>query len=239
MAAVVLDVRVREGLPRCRRGPRRRRLLQHGAFFSDRTDERRVREAARRLPDDLWQLAGVGRRRGIAETDELDGQPARRTRVADGACVFLNRPGFPAGAGCALHALALTEGRHPLETKPDLCWQLPVRREEEWVTRPDGVRVLQVIVTEFDRRGWGEGSADLHWWCTSSPNAHVGREPLFVSYRPDLVALLGGAAFDSLAALCARRLEQGLVAPHPAGGASAPPATAGRPAPAGPTPAAG
>ncbi len=101
------------------------------------------------------------------------------------------------------------------------------------------MRVLQVTVTEFDRRGWGEGGADLHWWCTSSPNAHVGREPLFVSYRPELVALLGGAAYDSLAALCARRLEQGLVAPHPAGGASAPPATAGRPAPAGPTPAAG
>jgi GNAT superfamily N-acetyltransferase len=31
-----------------------------------------------------------------------------------GACIFLNRPGFPGGAGCALHTLALREGREPL-----------------------------------------------------------------------------------------------------------------------------
>ena len=189
----------------------------HGAFFSDTADERRVRDAARRLPDELWQHARVARRRGLAEVDDLDGERARRTRLVDGACVFLNRPGSPAGAGCALHALALREGRHPLETKPDVCWQLPVRREEQWVTRPDGAQVLQVTVGEFDRRGWGEGGADLHWWCTSSPLAHVGREPLFRSYRAELVALLGRAAYDALAALCTRRLEQGLVAPHPAG----------------------
>ena len=24
----------------------------------------------------------------------------RKTRVVDGACIFLNRPGFPGGAGC-------------------------------------------------------------------------------------------------------------------------------------------
>ena len=31
--------------------------------------------------------------------------PARRsTRVVDGACVFLNRPGFPGGEGCALYS---------------------------------------------------------------------------------------------------------------------------------------
>ena len=189
----------------------------HGAFFTDGADEERVLAAARRLPDALWQHAGTGRRDGAVEADELDGEPARRTRLVDGACVFLNRPGFPVGAGCALHALALGEGRHPLETKPDVCWQLPVRRVEEWVARPDGEQVLVVTVAEFDRRGWGEGGADLHWWCTAAPLAHVGTEPLFVSYEPELVALLGRPAYDALAALCARRLAQGLVAPHPAG----------------------
>ena len=53
-----------------------------------------------------------------------------RTRLVDGACVFLNRPGFPGGTGCALHRMALREGLHPLLTKPDVCWQLPVRREQ-------------------------------------------------------------------------------------------------------------
>jgi hypothetical protein len=41
---------------------------------------------------------------------------------------------------------------HPLETKPDVCWQLPVRRTQEWVTRPDEVEVLVTSIGEFDRR---------------------------------------------------------------------------------------
>ena len=39
-------------------------------------------------------------------------------------------------------AMALRTGVHPLTTKPDVCWQLPVRREQEYVERPDGTTVL-------------------------------------------------------------------------------------------------
>jgi len=115
----------------------------------------------------------------------------------------------------------LRSGRHPLETKPEVCWQLPVRREQDWVERPDGTRVLLSTVAEFDRRGWGEGGHDLHWWCTSSPEAHVGGEALYVSYRPELIALIGQPAYDELARVCAERLELGLVAVHPATAAAA------------------
>jgi hypothetical protein len=193
----------------------------HGAFYSDTADEKRVRRFARELDAAHWQYhdvgGGTGSRLRISETDELDGdERQRRTRTVDGACIFLNRPGFAGGAGCALHALALRTGRHPLETKPEVCWQLPVRREQEWVTRPDDTKVLVSTVTEFDRRGWGEGGHDLHWWCTSSPEAHTGGEPLYLSYGPELTALLGEAAYAELARLCARRLELGLVAVHPA-----------------------
>ncbi len=135
----------------------------------------------------------------------------------DGACIFLNRPGFAGGGGCALHAQALRDGRHPLEYKPDVCWQLPVRREQDWVDRADGTKVLVSSVTEFDRRGWGEGGHDLHWWCTSSPDAHVGGEPLYVSYGPELTALIGQAAYDELARLAGARMAAGrLIAIHPA-----------------------
>ncbi len=103
----------------------------HGAFWSDDDDEQRVRAAAAELDPEHWQHAATGSALGVAETDELDGEPAGRTRLVDGACVFLNRPGFAGGEGCALHALALRTGRHPLETKPDVCWQLPVRRTQE------------------------------------------------------------------------------------------------------------
>lgn len=177
----------------------------HGAFWSGPDDEQRVTAAAGRLRRREWQHAEAGRTLGIAETDELEGEPANRTRTVDGACVFLNRPGFAGGAGCALHALALRTGRHPLTTKPDVCWQLPVRRAEERVTRPDEVQVLVTSVGEYDRRGWGPGGADLAWWCTGSPEAHVGADPLWVSYAAELTELLGAAAYAVLADLCRNR----------------------------------
>jgi hypothetical protein len=187
----------------------------HGAFWSDDEDEQRVTRFAGELRIEHWQHAGVGRREGISEDDELEGEPARRTRTVDGACVFLNRPGFAGGEGCALHAHALRTGRHPLQTKPDVCWQLPVRRTQEWVDRPDETRVLVSSIGEFDRRGWGPGGADLHWWCTSSPDAHVGVEPLYLSYGPELTALVGQQAYEELVRLCALRAA-GTAPAHPA-----------------------
>jgi hypothetical protein len=197
----------------------------HGAFFSDLKDERTVRRFAAQLTDDDWQLRPLAVRRGskrldITEEDDLEGEQRARTRRVDGACIFLNRPGFAAGQGCALHAFALRTGRHPLETKPEVCWQLPVRREQEWVDRPDGTRFLRSTISEYDRRGWGEGGHDLVWWCTSAPEAHVGAQPLYVSYGPELTALIGEAAYAELARLCERRGRLGLVAVHPATAAS-------------------
>jgi hypothetical protein len=191
----------------------------HGAFYSDPEDEQRVARFAGMLKKKDWQYAETGRREGISDDDELEGEPARRTRTVDGACVFLNRPGFSGGAGCALHGLALRTGRHPLETKPDVCWQLPVRRSQEEVERPDETKVLVTSIGEFDRRGWGPGGADLHWWCTSSPAAHVGEEPLYLSYGPELTELLGRPAYDELLRLCALRAA-GTVLTHPASDAA-------------------
>ncbi|MEX2290797.1 MAG: hypothetical protein WD794_10785 [Mycobacteriales bacterium] len=190
----------------------------HGAFYADDEDEQRIERLATQLKGKHWQYAEFGRTKGISELDELEGESARRTRTVDGACVFLNRAGFAGGAGCALHALAERSGLHPLETKPDVCWQLPVRRTQEWVERPDEVSVLVTSIGEFDRRGWGPGGADLHWWCTSSPAAHVGAEPLWVSYAPELTALLGRPAYEELARLCGLRSAGG-GADHPAGAA--------------------
>ncbi|WP_443072618.1 hypothetical protein [Streptomyces sp. RPT161] len=187
-----------------------------GAHFSDEDDEARVAKHAARLTPQTWQLYEIGTGpEGWAEVNE-DGD--RQTRRVDGACVFLNRPGFPGGEGCALHTLALREGREPLETKPDVCWQLPIRRTYEWVDRPDDSRVLVVSIGEYDRRGWGPGGHDLHWWCTSATSAHGGGEPVYVSYRPELTELMGSAGYGKLAELCEARLaaQLPLVAPHPA-----------------------
>ncbi len=193
----------------------------HGAFFSDKADERRVKTFARELTRDDWQLFDAGHRGNgrldVVVEDSLDDDPhRRRTRTVDGACIFANREHFVGGAGCALHAFALRTGRLPIETKPEVCWQLPVRRAQDWVDRPDGTRILVSTVSEFDRRGWGEGGHDLAWYCTSSPDAHVGHEPLYVSYTAELTELLGEKCYAELARLCAERFERGLVAEHPA-----------------------
>jgi hypothetical protein len=205
----------------------------HGAFFTDEDDLARVRAAVAELTDADWQHAPSWRDDwtepdSMTEPDpgadpdapdDPDDEPAEqalRTRVVDGACVFLNRPDWLAGPGCALHAMALRQSRHPLETKPDVCWQLPVRREQEWVQRPDDTRVLVSTIGEFDRRGWGPGGHDLHWWCTGSPSAHVASEPLVETYAAELTALLGAPAYEELRRLVEARLDGGLVAPHPA-----------------------
>jgi hypothetical protein len=80
-------------------------------------------------------------------------------------------------------------------------------------------------VAEFDRRGWGEGGHDLHWWCTSSPEAHVGTEAMYLSYGPELTALLGEKAYEALVELCRQREAAGVFAPHPATVAAAATAT--------------
>ena len=196
----------------------------HGAYFSDAEDESRVKGFAAQLTRDDWQLYDEGHRRTNRGEEKLDfSEPVaddtekrRKTRTVDGACVFANREGHPGGIGCALHGLALKQGLNPLETKPEVCWQLPVRREQEWVDRTDGTRILRSTLAEFDRRGWGEGGHDLDWYCTSSPEAHTGGEPMYLSYGPELTELIGAPAYDELAAVCAERLRLGLVAKHPA-----------------------
>ncbi|MBT8226045.1 MAG: hypothetical protein HKP61_12405 [Dactylosporangium sp.] len=190
----------------------------HGAYFTDAADEKRVRGAVRGLTRATWQRY----RRGFANYTQVDDPgdeaPARRTATShDGPCVFLNDADFPGGGGCALHAKAVRDGVHPMVYKPDVCWQLPIRRDQEWTRRPDGTSVLVSTIGEFDRRGWGAGGHDLDWWCTSSPDAHVADGHVYQEYGPELSALVGKAAYDRLAELCAARAAIGLIAPHPAG----------------------
>jgi hypothetical protein len=39
---------------------------------------------------------------------------------------------------------------------------------------------------------------------------------MYLSYAPELTALIGAPAYARLAELCASRLSQGQIAPHPA-----------------------
>ncbi len=185
-----------------------------GAHFADKADLARVKKFAKRLGREDWQFRSEGRARGWTETDD---EGETKTRVFKGACIFLNRPGFSGGEGCALHGWALRNDRHPLEAKPDVCWQLPVRRSFRDVERPDGSTYSEVTIAEYDRRGWGAGGHDLDWYCTGNTEAHVAADPVFVSYEPELRELMGPAAYTELVAACVSHLAtRSRLAPHPA-----------------------
>jgi hypothetical protein len=184
-----------------------------GAHFSDRADERRVAGYVAQLTPELWQLRPPRSRITRADWVETDEEGERKTLVVehDGqeACVFHNRDDFAAGAGCALHALALAQGRHPLETKPDVCWQLPIRRTFREVERPDQTTYTEVGIAEYDRRGWGPGGHDLDWYCSGNTEAHVAPDPVYLSSAAELVELMGRPAYDVLAGLCEQHLAEG------------------------------
>jgi hypothetical protein len=191
-----------------------------GAHFSDADDQRRVASYVAQLTPDHWQLhPGRKVRKSDWVTTDEEGEPKTLTAEVDGqsACVFQNRPGFASGAGCALHGLALEQGREPLETKPDVCWQLPIRRTFRTVERPDDTSYTEVTITEYDRRGWGPGGHDLDWYCSGNTEAHVGVEPLYVTNEPELVELMGRAAYDALVVHCEAHLRsRSALALHPA-----------------------
>jgi hypothetical protein len=192
-----------------------------GAHFSDKEDRKRVAAFVDQLDADTWQFrpdrAKVRKSDWIEYDDE--GEPKTRTLEVDGqsACIFHNRQDFHLGAGCALHALALQQGREPLETKPDVCWQLPIRRTFRNVKRQDDTEYTEITIGEYDRRGWGPGGHDLDWYCSGNTEAHVAVEPLYITNAPELTELMGNAAYDELVRHCEAHLRsRSLLAIHPA-----------------------
>ena len=74
----------------------------YGAHFIGDDDVQTVVLSSARLKKRHWQFKKEGAKGGIL--GEEDG--VTTTRLVDDACIFLNRPGFEGGAGCALHVAA-------------------------------------------------------------------------------------------------------------------------------------
>jgi hypothetical protein len=116
------------------------------------------------------------------------------TRVVDGACIFLNRPGFAGGGGCALHLAALDVGEAPLDWKPSVCWQLPVRVEWE---RLDEQRE-QATVRRWSRADWGDEGETMAWCCTEGSEAYVAGDRVVDSLGQEIAALTGTEVYVEL-----------------------------------------
>ena len=159
-----------------------------------------------KLNESNWEFKAKAEKKGFLETTK-DGET--KTRTVEGACIFLNRPGFEGGAGCAFHIAALANGDRPLDYKPNVCWQVPLRVEHHtdesgWVTSQ---------LREWKRRDWG-ADADLHWWCTDTPDAFVGKDPVYKYLRDEIIETVGQRVYDLMVEALERPTHTPL--PHPA-----------------------
>lgn len=206
----------------------------HGAFLVDETDRDQLYDAVAEMPAKYWQLRPAGTDKFLEEADpvqlepwltwdELDNEegepePALKTVVVDGACIFANRD----GSGCAIHTWGAAEGKDLTVVKPEVCWQVPLRRLEDYEERADGEEILRTTITEYGRRGWGNGGEDFDWYCTTAPACHNNPLPLWQSCEKELRALIGDACYEVLAEHCRKRqaarelLDEDPFLTHPA-----------------------
>jgi hypothetical protein len=101
-----------------------------------------------------------------------------------------------------------------MDWKPDVCWQLPLRRQDD---TDEGGHVTSTV-SQWDRRHWGDGGLDFHWWCTAAPEAFVGRRPVYREMGDELIGLCGGEVYRLIAAYLKARSAPGggaVPLPHP------------------------
>lgn len=185
----------------------------HGAHFADADDMKNLRRHAEHLTPEQWQFhdKGHGKKGYLAKGEpEIDGSVPTLTRLVDDACIFLNRVGFEGGVGCALHIAALEAGERPMDWKPSVCWQVPIRLEHS----TDESGHVTSRLREWKRRDWGEGGDTFGWWCTEEPDAFVGSEPLYISAKDDIVELVGAAIYEAMVVQLER--PNWVPLPHPA-----------------------
>ena len=194
-----------------------------GAHFADKDDEKRVATYVDQLDADAVAVAAGpqedptqgldrDRRRGRAQDPvvEVDGQSA---------CIFHNRTDFharrrlrPARAG------ASQQGRNPLETKPDVCWQLPIRRTFRTVERQDDTSYTEVIDRRVrpPRLGPGRPRPRLVL-LRQHRGARRASSRVYVTNAAELTELMGEAAYDELVRHCEAHLRsRSALALHPA-----------------------
>ncbi len=181
----------------------------YGAHFTGPEDRQHVELMAERLTAEQWQFRKESKKRGGPIKVNKQGETV--SRLVDDACIFLNRPGHPAGAGCALHQAAVTRGERFMDWKPEVCWQLPLRRVDDVDTYGHVTSTLR----EWKRRDWGEGGFEFHWWCTEDHDAFVGTKPVYEYLRDEITEMVGAVPY----AMVVEHIEQRGMAtylPHPA-----------------------
>jgi hypothetical protein len=160
-----------------------------GAHIDGPDEARTVDAYARMLDPAHFQHHAAAAEGGVFSDDT-----ATNTRIVDDACIFLNRPGFAGGAGCALHLGAVADGEQPMDWKPSVCWQLPIRVEWEPL---DGGRE-RATLRRWSRADWGDEGEQMAWCCTEGDRAYVGTAPVIESLADELTGVVGTEVYVEL-----------------------------------------
>jgi hypothetical protein len=99
-----------------------------------------------------------------------------------------------------------------MELKPDVCWQLPIRRED---STDESTGRVTTTITEWARHHWGDGGAEFHWWCTEAPEAFTAPKPVYETMASELAAILGDTVYRRLVSYLKARESVGVPLPHP------------------------
>ncbi len=183
----------------------------YGAFFIDGDDVARVKKSAKKLNKEDWQFKKASDDSGGPVKVPKKSKESATTKLYDDACIFLNRPGFPAGPGCALHQKALKDGVSPMSYKPEVCWQLPLRVED----LEDASGHTFTKVTSWERKDWGAGGEEFHWWCTEDENAYAGTQPVHIGMEAELNALVGKDVLERFRAYLTDKNPPAVKLPRP------------------------
>ena len=174
----------------------------HGAHFVDDEDRESVASYVALLTPQEWQFSSRAAKKGGPLKQKKDGDWV--TRKVDGACIFLNREGFAGGAGCALHQAAVNRDQRPMDWKPDVCWQVPIHldiHENEYGHET-------IFVRAWERRDWGPGGDEFHWWCIETEVAYSAVAPVYITSRDELVEMIGPHVYGQLVTELDRRRSE-------------------------------
>jgi hypothetical protein len=167
----------------------------HGAEFVDDEDYEHVATMVAELTEADADNYDYIRTRGWFIPK---GRRPFKTAIVGSRCVFSNRSDGPLGKpGCALHHLAARTGRNPADTKPDICWRVPLNFSHEEPIEPNGRDTT--IVTAFTGDAWG--GDDVHWWCTETSDAFDAPKPVYRSFEYELRKGIGDTAYERLVEL--------------------------------------
>lgn len=161
--------------------------------------------------------------RDMTEDDYPTEGQSKHTLVVDGVCIFSNRSTGKVGSkgkvGCAFHHLAARTGVHYAETKPEICWQIPLAWSEEW---DENTRITTCSITGTPGHMWGEANQNAvdfpGYWCVESPDAYGHgdvKDMVFFRNEYELRKIMGDATYDLLAEKVTEYIDRGGRFPMP------------------------